>query len=148
VMPPLPNLSRLLIVVTLLAVAGASAPAAAKNQSATGNSSENAANAASSSSEPPGQAKKDTPPPGQAKKDSLPATDVDAAIALPQVSSNSALSLADLRAAVARLSKGRLLDVEMVRIGERWAYDVTVLEAGNLTRHVLVDAQTGRAVER
>ena len=148
-MPPLLNLSRLLLVVTLLAVAGAPAPAAAKDQSATGNSSGNAANPpASSNSEPPGQAKKDTPPPGQARKDSLPATDVDAAIALPQVSSNSALSLADLRAAVARLSKGRLLDVEMVRIGKKWAYDVTVLEAGNVTRHVLVDAQTGRAVER
>ena len=148
-MPPLLNLSRLLLVVTLLAVAGAPAPAAAKDQSATGNSSGKAANPpASSNIEPPGQAKKDTPPPGQARKDSLPATDVDAAIALPQVSSNSALSLADLRAAVARLSKGRLLDVEMVRIGKRWAYDVTVLEAGNVTRHVLVDAQTGRAVER
>ena len=87
-------------------------------------------------------------PPGQAKKDRLPDTDVDAAIVLPQVSSNAALSLAELRVAVARLSKGRLLDVEMVRIGKKWAYDVTVLEAGNVTRHVLVDAQTGRAVER
>ncbi len=145
-MPPIRKLTCLTLVMALVAAVGMATPAAAKNPAAASNSSGNSGNA--EKSQPPGQAKKDTPPPGQARKDRLPDTDVDAAIVLPQVSSNAALSLAELRVAVARLSKGRVLDVEMVRIGKKWAYDVTVLEAGNVTRHVLVDAQTGRAVER
>jgi uncharacterized membrane protein YkoI len=148
-MPPIRKLTCLTLVMALVAAVGTATPAAAKNPAAASNSSGNSGNSGNAEkSQPPGQAKKDTPPPGQAKKDRLPDTDVDAAIVLPQVSSNAALSLAELRVAVARLSKGRLLDVEMVRIGKKWAYDVTVLEAGNVTRHVLVDAQTGRAVER
>lgn len=148
-MPPIRKLTCLTLMMALVAAVGMATPAAAKNPAAASNSSGNAGNAGNAEkSQPPGQAKKDTPPPGQAKKDRLPDTDVDAAIVLPQVSSNAALSLAELRVAVARLSKGRMLDVEMVRIGKKWAYDVTVLEAGNVTRHVLVDAQTGRAVER
>ncbi len=148
-MPPIRKLTCLTLVMALLAAVGTATPAAARNPAAASNSSGNSGNSGNAEkSQPPGQAKKDTPPPGQARKDRLPDTDVDAAIVLPQVSSNAALSLAELRVAVARLSKGRLLDVEMVRIGKKWAYDVTVLEAGNVTRHVLVDAQTGRAVER
>lgn len=79
-------------------------------------------------------------------KDMLPKTSVDAQIVLPEVMTEEALSLSEVRSALALVSNGRMLDISLGKIDGRLVYQVTVLEAGNVARHVLIDAKSGLEV--
>lgn len=78
--------------------------------------------------------------------DVLPQTNTDAELVLPEVMTEEALSLRELRSALARISSGRMLDISLGEIDGRLVYQVTVLEAGNVARHVLIDAKSGLEV--
>jgi hypothetical protein len=82
-------------------------------------------------------------PPGLPKKQALPQTDEDAATVLVEVNARNAIPLSALRTAVEALSDGRILDVELIRVRGRLAYDVIVQETNNLVRHIYVDAGSG-----
>jgi len=79
-------------------------------------------------------------------EDMLPKTSVDAEIVLPEVMTEEALSLREVRSALARISNGRMLDINLGEVEGRLVYQVTVLEAGNIARHVLIDAKSGLEV--
>lgn len=62
------------------------------------------------------------------------------------VQSGQALPLADVLQRLAREQPGQVLEVELERHGERWVYEVTLLQAGGQVRKLLVDARTARVL--
>ena len=98
----------------------------------------------------PNKPDKSTSPPKanvpRGPKDVLPPTSQDAQIVLPEVMIEQALSLSEVRMALARISNGRMLDISLGQIDGRLVYQVTVLEAGNIARLILIDAKSGLEV--
>jgi uncharacterized membrane protein YkoI len=137
-----PRALRVTLLIGAIAFAMSLMPSLAAEKDAA--SSNNGSNASAGQGSNKSESKS---PPGQLKKDVLPDTDIDATRVLPQVDADAALSLVELRAAVAALSAGRVLDVTLVSINGSWVYDVTVLEEGNIALHLFVDARTGLQVE-
>lgn len=83
---------------------------------------------------------------GSSGEPGLPATNSDAEQVRTQVKSDNALSLEQVLKVVARITRGRMLEIKPLRIGERLVYDVTVLEQNGVVRHVMLDARSGQQV--
>lgn len=67
----------------------------------------------------------------------------DERVAREAVKKHQAISLEALTALVARVSTGRMLDVELVRLDGATVYEVTVLEADGRLRKLYYDPRSG-----
>lgn len=79
-------------------------------------------------------------------EDVLPQTSADALAVLPEVMTEDALSLSEVRSALALVSNGRMLDIALAEVDGRMVYQVTVLERGNVARQIVIDARSGLEV--
>jgi uncharacterized membrane protein YkoI len=118
-----------LMLATLLAAPAWAAPASG-NGNGSGNSNANPASATTGSGNPNSNR-------------AVTKLSKDNEVAREAVKKHQALSLEAVTALVAKSSAGRVLDVEMVRLGGVLAYQVTVLEADGRLHKLYYNAGSG-----